>query len=137
MVNYWVSLNCPSCDVYLLAQFNETPLVDHLIGTSPLRFGMNFCYFRCDLSVAFFLVHLPVNFTRAHARTHARTHARMHARITNQYELQILVKPNKQHNFSWTCRTFLERCNTSSKVHSTEIKTIGNKNDCNPHAFLP
>ena len=31
----------------------------------------------------------------------------------------------------------LERCNTSSKVHSTEMKTIGDKNDCNPQASLP
>ena len=23
------------------------------------------------------------------------------------------------------------------KVHSTEIKTVSDRNDCNPHAFLP
>ena len=32
---------------------------------------------------------------------------------------------------------FLERCNMSSKVHSTELKTIGDKNYFNPQAFLP
>ncbi len=33
--------------------------------------------------------------------------------------------------------SFLERCNISTKVPPTEIKTIGDKNDCNPQAFLP
>ena len=31
---------------------------------------------------------------------------------------------------------FLEHCNMLSKCHSTEIKTVSDKNYCNPHVFL-
>ena len=32
---------------------------------------------------------------------------------------------------------FWNTANTSSKIHSTKVKTIGDKNYCNPFAFLP
>ena len=43
------------------------------------------------------------------------------------------------HTFSVFLWTYicLECCNTSSKVHSTEIKIISDKIDCSPQAFLP
>ena len=42
-------------------------------------------------------------------------------------------------NFHFSRDLSVKRCNTSSNVHSAEIKIIGDKNycnNCNPHAFL-
>ena len=61
------------------------------------------------------------------------------ANFTQKYlslwvKYRLGVKPNKQHIFSWTCILFLERYNVSPKVHTTDIKTIGD--NCTPHAVL-
>ena len=42
----------------------------------------------------------------------------------------------KDHIFSRGLALFLDCCNASSKVHSTEIKRVGDKNDCSQLAFL-
>ena len=48
----------------------------------------------------------------------------------------LWVKPNTAIDNLFSYIFFLERCNTSSKVHSTEMKAIGYKNVCNRHVFL-
>ena len=67
--------------------------------------------------------HLPANFIEA---------------ISNYCELKIDQGKTQYtiHLFSLTY-IFLEPCNTSSKVNSAEMKTIGNKINCNPYVFLP
>ena len=97
-------------------------------GTNLHRFGekilfcMKFCYFSHDLFVAFFFFSSAAYFYQS---------------ITNRYKLKIdWDNTHRPHLFSWTY-IFLECRDTSSNVHSTEIKTIGDKNDCTPHAFLP
>ena len=100
-------------------------------GTNLHRFGekilfcMKFCYFSHDLFVAFFS--FSFFFFAAY----------FYQSITNRYKLKIdWDNTHRPHLFSWTY-IFLECRDTSSNVHSTEIKTIGDKNDCIPHAFLP
>ena len=70
-------------------------------------FGNKFCSFSHDFSVVLHFFICPVPPPPPPP-------------MTNYYELKIL-----------------ELCNTSPKVHSTKVKTIGDKKDCNPHAFLP
>ena len=49
---------------------------------------------------------------------------------------QSLWVKNRPHLFSWTYIFFLQYCTTPAKVHSIEMKTTGNQNDCNPCTFL-
>ena len=57
--------------------------------------------------------------------------------ITNHYEFKIDWGKTrgifKKKKFLIT----LERCNTSSNVHPTDIKTVGDKKNRNPRVFLP
>ena len=52
-----------------------------------------------------------------------------------QQQQKIGIKPFSRGHF-FLFFFLLESCNTSTKVHSTEIKTTGGKNDCNPQTFL-
>ena len=99
--------------------FGTVPSPPPFKGTSFLKFGETkkffcvFCYFSYDLSVAFCC---------------CRFFCRLPSVQKNQswwVKNRLRLNPTN-HTFS-----LLERCNTSSTVHSTEI------NDCNPHAFLP
>lgn len=79
-----------------------------------------------------YFLHLRANFTQ---------------KFTNQYEFKIdWGKTNRSTlflinlSFSRTLqyvRGSLHRDKNIKKGHSTEIKTIVDKNDCNPQAFLP
>ena len=59
-----------------------------------------------------------------------------YAKITRKHQLSLCHYATRQ-KLQDNVKLLKELAFMSSKVHSTEIKTVSDKNACNPHAFLP